>query len=153
MSQNLTTLLDLCNNASRGIWIEQRLSQRRGTTASQRRNAKQHGKGKDGSKLRDTVIQNITRLVKGFHGFASSWSLLNQGTKRCCVCRESVTIGLRKESISTVLKDRGRELGTEGHISAKTDRSHCASSTASDTEYASAVRVLRTTRLIVLLVQ
>ena len=66
---------------------------------------------------------------------------------------ESVAIGLRKESISTVLKDRGRELGTVGHISARTDRSHCASSTASDTEYASAARVLRTTRLIVLLVQ
>ena len=66
---------------------------------------------------------------------------------------ESVTIGLRKESISSVLKDRGRELGTEGHISARTNRSHCASSTASDTEYASAAGVLRTTRLIVLLVQ
>ena len=66
---------------------------------------------------------------------------------------ESVTIGLRKESISTVLMDRGRELGTEGHISARTDRRHCASSTASDTEYASAARVFRTTRLIVLLVQ
>ena len=23
-----------------------------------------------------------------FHGFASSWSLLNQRTKRCCVCRD-----------------------------------------------------------------
>ena len=33
---------------------------------------------------------------------------------------ESVTIGLRKESISTVLKDLGREFGTEGHISART---------------------------------
>ena len=66
---------------------------------------------------------------------------------------ESVTIGLRKESISTVLKDRGREVGTEIHISARTDRRHCASSTASDTEYASGARVLRTTRLMVLLVQ
>ena len=66
---------------------------------------------------------------------------------------ESVTIGPRKESTSTVLKDRGREHGTEGHISARTDRSHCASSTASDTEHAAAARVLRTTRLIVLLVQ
>ena len=65
---------------------------------------------------------------------------------------DSVTIGLRKESIFTVLKDRGRELGTEGHISARTDRGRCASSTASDTEYASAARELRTTRLIVLLV-
>ena len=42
MSQNLTTLLDLCNNVSRGIWAKERLSQRRGTTASQRRDTK-HG--------------------------------------------------------------------------------------------------------------
>ena len=66
---------------------------------------------------------------------------------------ESVTICRHKESTSTVLGERGREHGTEGHISARTDRSHCASSSASDTEYASAARVLRTTRLIVLLVQ
>ena len=66
---------------------------------------------------------------------------------------ESVTIGRRKESTSTVLRERGREHGTEGHISARTDRSHCASSTACDTECASAARVLRTTPLIVLLVQ
>ena len=38
ISQNLITVLDLCNNASRG----KRLSQRRGTTASQRRDTK-HG--------------------------------------------------------------------------------------------------------------
>ena len=57
---------------------------------------------------------------------------------------ESVALGLRKESICTVLKDLGRELGTEGH---------CASSTASDAECDSAARVLRTTLLIVLLVQ
>ena len=69
----------------------------------------------------------------------TAWQILKES--------ESVTIGLRKESISTVLKDRGRELGTEGHISARTDRSHCASSTASDTEYASAARVLRTTQV------
>ena len=75
----------------------------------------------------------------------TAWQRLNES--------ESVTIGLRKEYISTVLKDRGRELGTEGHISARTDRSHCAYSTASDTEYASAARVLRNTRFIVLLVQ
>ena len=31
-------------------------------TAWQRRNTKQHGKGKDGSKLRETMIPNITRL-------------------------------------------------------------------------------------------
>ena len=31
--QNLITLLDLCNNVSRGIWTKQRLSQRRRTTA------------------------------------------------------------------------------------------------------------------------
>ena len=62
---------------------------------------------------------------------------------------ESVTIGRRRVSISTVPKDRGRELGTEGHTSARTDRGYCASSTASDTEYASAARVLRTRRLIV----
>ena len=55
-------------------------------TASQRRNTKQHDEGKDGSKLRETLIQNITRFLKRFHGFASSWSLLNQRTKRCCVC-------------------------------------------------------------------
>ena len=88
MSQNLTTLLDLCNNVSRGIWARERLSQRRATTASQRRNTKQNDKGKDGSNLRETLIQNITRLLKRFHGFASSWSLLNQRTKRCCVCRD-----------------------------------------------------------------
>ena len=58
------------------------------TTASQRRNTKQHGKGKDSSKLRETLIQNITRLLKRFHGCASSRSLLNQGTKRCCVSRD-----------------------------------------------------------------
>ena len=96
MSQTWTTLLDLCNNVSRGIWAKERLSQRRGTTASQRRdtntasqrrNTKQHDKGKDGSKIRETLIQNITRLLKRFHGFASSWSLLSQRTKRCCVSR------------------------------------------------------------------
>ena len=43
---------------------------------------------KVGSKLRETLIHNITRLLKRFHGFASSWSLLNQGTKRCCVSRD-----------------------------------------------------------------
>ena len=57
-------------------------------TASQRRNTKQHGKGKDGSKLLETLIPNITRLLKRFHGFASSWSLLNQRTKRCWVSRD-----------------------------------------------------------------
>ena len=62
MSQNLTTLLDLCNNVSRGICIknvsqrdEEPRPRRGGThnTASQRRNTKQHDKGKDGSKLRE----------------------------------------------------------------------------------------------------
>ena len=85
MSQNLTTLLDLCNNVPRGICIKERLSQRRGTTASQRRDTKQHDKGRDGSKLLETLIQNITRLLKRFHGFASP---CNQRTKRCCVCRD-----------------------------------------------------------------
>ena len=70
------TLLDLCNNASRGIWTKQRLAQRRGTKASQRRDTK-HGlaeakhqateaREKAGSKLRETLIQNITRLLKCF---------------------------------------------------------------------------------------
>ena len=57
-------------------------------TASQRRNSKRHDKGKDGSKLRETLVQNITRLLKRFHGFASSWSLLSRRTKRRCVCRD-----------------------------------------------------------------
>ena len=56
-----------------------------GTTASQRRDTKQHCKGKAGSKLREKLIQNITRLFKRFHGFASSWSLLNQ-RKKVAVC-------------------------------------------------------------------
>ena len=43
---------------------------------------------KVGSTLRETMIQNITRLLNCFHGFATSWSLLNQRTKRCCVCRD-----------------------------------------------------------------
>ena len=43
---------------------------------------------KIGSRLRETLIQNITRLLKRFHGFVSSWSLLNQRTKRCCLCRD-----------------------------------------------------------------
>ena len=85
VSQNLTTLLDLCNNVSRGICIKERLSQRRGNTASQRRDTK-HGlaeakhqtrprRGETPSnttrermaqKLRETLIQNITRLLKRF---------------------------------------------------------------------------------------
>ena len=56
--------------------------------ASQRRTTKQHDKGKDGSKLRETLIQKITRLLKRFHGFASSWSLLNQRTKRGWASRD-----------------------------------------------------------------
>ena len=55
---------------------------RRGETPSNR------AREKVGSKLRETLVQNITRLLKRFHGFASSWSLLNQRTKRCCVCRD-----------------------------------------------------------------
>ena len=51
---------------------------------------------------------------------------------------DRVTIGLRKESIFHCPQGSW---------------SHWASSTASDIEYASAARVLRTTRLIVLLVQ
>ena len=62
VSQNLTTLLHLCNNVSRGICIkgkhglaeaEHQTRPRRGgtpNTASQRRNTKQHDKGKGGSK-------------------------------------------------------------------------------------------------------
>ena len=55
MSQNLITLLDLCNNASHGIWTNN-VSRRDGeprprrggtpNTASRRRNTKQHSKGK-----------------------------------------------------------------------------------------------------------
>ena len=98
MSQNLITLLDLCNNASRGIWTNnvsrrdgepRRLAEaghqtrpRRGKTPSNT------AREKVCSKLRETLIQQITRLLKCFHGFASSWSLLNQRTKRCCVCRD-----------------------------------------------------------------
>ena len=54
-------------------------------TASQRRNTTKEGWLK---KLRKTLIKNTTRLLKRFHGFASSWNLLNQRTKRCCVCRD-----------------------------------------------------------------
>ena len=57
------------------------------------------------------------------------------------------------ESESVTIGRRAREFGTEGPISAGTDRSHCAPSTASDTEYASAARVHQSARLIVLLVQ
>ena len=75
----------------------------------------------------------------------TAWQRLNES--------ESVTIGRRKESTSTVLGQR--EVSSEQRVtfSAGTDRSQCASSTASDTEHASAARVLRTTRLVVLLVQ
>ena len=75
-------------------------------TASQRRTTKQHGKGKDGSKLRETLIPKITRPIKRFHGFASSWSLLNQRKKRCCVSRDftaarsaHVTLKIKKHEI------------------------------------------------------
>ena len=64
--KNLITLLDLCNNVSRGIWTKQRLSQRRRTTASQRQNTKQHGKGKDGPKLRETLI-HLETLAEAKH--------------------------------------------------------------------------------------
>ena len=86
MSQNLITLLDLCNSASRGIWTNN-VSRRDGepNTAETPSNT---AREKIGSKLRETLIQNITRFLKRFHGFASSWSLLNQRTKRYCVCRD-----------------------------------------------------------------
>ena len=98
MSQNLITLLDLCNNASRGI-LTNNVSRRDGNhglaeaghqtrpLAEAKHQATQQGT-KVGSKLRETLVQTITRLLKRFHGFASSWSLLNQRTKRCCVCRD-----------------------------------------------------------------
>ena len=77
---------------------QQRLSQRRGnhglaeaghqTRPRRGETPSNTAREKVGSKLRETLIQNITRLLKRFHGFASSWSLLNQRTKRCCVCRD-----------------------------------------------------------------
>ena len=66
-------------------------SQRRCTkhAFSQRRNTKQQSKGK--SWLQNFArhgFNNITKHLNHVHGFASSWSLLNQRTKRCCVCRD-----------------------------------------------------------------
>ena len=100
MSPNLTTLLDLCNTSSRGIWTNNvfrkdgetqplaeaghqtpNTASRRGETPSNR------ARDEVGSKTsRDMDSKHET--LKPFHGFASSWSLLNQGTKRCCVCRD-----------------------------------------------------------------
>ena len=98
MSQNLITLLDLCNNCfsrdldqttSRAETGNHGLAEaghktrnRRGETPSDT------AREKVGSKLRETLIHNITRLLKGFHGFASSRSLLKQITQCCCVCRD-----------------------------------------------------------------
>ena len=73
MSQNLTTLLDLCNNVSRGTCIKEKTWPRRGgtpNTASQRRNTKQHDKGKDGSNTPwniDSKYQRIRELMKSSH--------------------------------------------------------------------------------------
>ena len=78
---------------------QQRLSQRLGTTASRRggtpNTASRQGgtpnnraREKVGSKTSRHGFRNITRHLNHFHRFASSWSLLNQRTKRCCVCRD-----------------------------------------------------------------
>ena len=97
--QNLITLLDCATmllaesgpTTSLAETGNHGLSQRRDTKhgLSQRRNTKQQSKGK--SCLQNFArhgFKNITRLSNHFHGFASSWSLLNQRTKRCCVCRD-----------------------------------------------------------------
>ena len=99
ISHNLTTLLDLCNNASRVIWtsnVSRRDDESRPlaeagheTRPLAEANTKQLSKGK--SWLQNFArhgFKNITRHFNHFHGFASSWSLLNQRTKRCCVCRD-----------------------------------------------------------------
>ena len=96
--KNLTTLVDLCNNASRGIWTNN-VSRRDGeprprrggtpNTASRRgETPSNRAREKVGSKTSRDIDQNITRLSKRFHGFATSWSLLNQRSQRCCVCRD-----------------------------------------------------------------
>ena len=99
MSPNLTTLLDLCNKSSRGIGTNnvfrkdgetQPLAEAGHQTqplAEAKHRATEQGK-RLAPKLRETWTQNITRHSNRFHGFVSSWSLLNQGTKRCCVCRD-----------------------------------------------------------------
>ena len=132
MSQNLITLLDLCNNVSRGIWTKQRHLQRRRTTASQRRDTKhEHSQGKVGSKLRETLIRNITRLLKRFHGFASSWNLLNQRTKRCCVftaarCDNKATkctwLGRVSKTARVTLKITKHEIPRKSKTRAETNR-------------------------------
>ena len=87
MSQNLITLLDLCNNVCLAETVnhDTKTRPRRGETPSNTT------RERDGSKLRETLIQNITRLLKRFHGFVSSWSLLNQRTKRCWESRDFTT--------------------------------------------------------------
>ena len=95
-SRNLDPTTSLAETGNHG------LSQRRGHQTrplaeaghqthglSQRRNTKQQRKGKGWlQKLTRHGFKNITRHLDRFHRFASSWSLLNQRTKRCCVCRD-----------------------------------------------------------------
>ena len=91
MSQNLITLVDLCNNASRGRRTNN-VSRRDGEPrplaeaghqtrplAEAKHQATEQVK-RLAPKLRETLVENITRHLKRFHGFASSWSLLNQRT-------------------------------------------------------------------------
>ena len=97
--QNLTTLLDLCNNASRGIWTNN-VSRRDGEPrplAEAKHQTRPLAEAKHQAteqrkwlapKLRETWVQNHHEHLNHLHGFASSWSLLNQRTKRCCVCRD-----------------------------------------------------------------
>ena len=91
LSQNSTTFLDLYNNVSRGIWTNN-VSPRDGEPrplAEARHQIRplaeaKHQATEQGTrlapKLRETWIQNITRHLNRFHGFTSSWSLLNLRT-------------------------------------------------------------------------
>ena len=99
MSQNLITLLDFLQQCFSRDLDQQRLSQRRGNhglaeaghqtrlLAEAKHQATQQGKRLAQNFARHW-FKNITRLLKRFHGFASLWSLLNQRTKRCCMCRD-----------------------------------------------------------------
>ena len=96
--KNLIALLDLCNNAFRGIWTKQRLSQRRRTTAWQRRDT-QHGlaeakhqetqQGKYWPKTSRNIDSTYHETLKNVstdsraHGVFST-----RGQNVACVCRD-----------------------------------------------------------------
>ena len=89
ISQNLTTLLDLCNNASRGIWTNN-VSRRDGEPRSLAQAGHQIrplAEAKHQATEQGEKVGSKTSRDKGSK-HPIPWSLLNQRTKRCCVCRD-----------------------------------------------------------------